>query len=145
VLRVGDYGAGAAAGTHLFGRANILGAVTQTGGVPTGAVIEQGSNANGNFVRFADGTQICWRRIAQNVPIANSHDWGFRSSGLAITYPAAFVAQPRLAMTAVELTALGASAASITATGFNIVFLSAASVSTSAGRSADYIAIGRWF
>lgn len=38
---------------------NILGTVSQTGGVPTGAVIERGSNANGEYVRFADGTQIC--------------------------------------------------------------------------------------
>lgn len=37
----------------------ILGAVSQSGGAPTGAVIERGSNANGEYVRFADGTQIC--------------------------------------------------------------------------------------
>ncbi len=43
----------------LYRRANILGTVGQTGGVPTGAVIESGSNANGQFVRFADGLQIC--------------------------------------------------------------------------------------
>ena len=38
---------------------NLLGTVSQTGGVPTGAVIERGSNANGEYVRWADGTQIC--------------------------------------------------------------------------------------
>ncbi|WP_170754253.1 DUF2793 domain-containing protein [Ruegeria lacuscaerulensis] len=38
---------------------NVLGSVSQTSGTPTGAVIERGSNANGEFVRFADGTQIC--------------------------------------------------------------------------------------
>ena len=38
---------------------NILGTVSQSGGVPTGAVIERGSNANGEYVKFADGTQIC--------------------------------------------------------------------------------------
>jgi hypothetical protein len=44
----------------LYYRAgNILGTVSQSGGVPTGAVIERGSNANGEYVRFADGTQIC--------------------------------------------------------------------------------------
>lgn len=145
VLRVGDYGAGAAAGTHLFGRANILGAVTQSGGVPTGAVIEQGSNANGNFVRFADGTQICWRRVQAAATITGAHDWGFRSGGTAVTYPAAFAAPPRIVPIAVELTAMGASGASINATGFNMIFLSVASISTSATRSADYIAIGRWF
>jgi hypothetical protein len=39
-----------------FQRSNILGTVAQTGGVPTGAVIERGSNANGEYVKFADGT-----------------------------------------------------------------------------------------
>lgn len=43
----------------LCTRDSILGAVSQSGGVPTGAVIQRGSNANGEFVRFADGTQIC--------------------------------------------------------------------------------------
>ena len=38
---------------------NLLGTVSQSGGVPTGSIIERGSNANGEYVRFADGTQIC--------------------------------------------------------------------------------------
>ena len=45
----------------LYSRNNILGTVSQSGGVPTGAVIEHDSNANGEYVRFADGTQICYR------------------------------------------------------------------------------------
>jgi len=36
-----------------------VGAVSQSGGTPTGALIERGSNSNGNYVKFADGTQIC--------------------------------------------------------------------------------------
>ncbi|WP_044069565.1 hypothetical protein [Pseudomonas aeruginosa] len=47
----------------LYSRDSILGAVSQSSGVPTGAVIQRGSNANGEFVRFADGTQICIRQI----------------------------------------------------------------------------------
>jgi len=42
--------------------AAILGTVSQSGGVPTGAIIQRGSNANGEFVRYADGTLICWHR-----------------------------------------------------------------------------------
>jgi hypothetical protein len=38
---------------------NLIGPVSEAGGVPTGAVIERGSNANGEYVRWADGTQIC--------------------------------------------------------------------------------------
>ncbi|MBI6630661.1 DUF2793 domain-containing protein [Pontibaca salina] len=44
-----------------YGPGNLLGAVAQSGGLPTGAVIEQGSNAGGSYTRWADGTQICWQ------------------------------------------------------------------------------------
>ena len=36
---------------------NVVGSVSQSGGLPTGSVIERGSNANGEYVRYADGTQ----------------------------------------------------------------------------------------
>ena len=45
-------------GKDFFNQGNIVGTVSQSGGIPTGAVVERGSNANGEYVRFADGTQI---------------------------------------------------------------------------------------
>ncbi len=42
-----------------YGPGNVLGTVGESGGTPTGAVIQRGSTANGDYVRFADGTQIC--------------------------------------------------------------------------------------
>jgi len=42
-----------------FRRGNILGTVSQSGGVPTGAIIERGSNANGSYWRYAGGMQVC--------------------------------------------------------------------------------------
>ena len=44
----------------LYHTGNLLGTVSESGGVPTGAVIERGSNANGEYVKFADGTLQCW-------------------------------------------------------------------------------------
>ncbi|WP_211474939.1 hypothetical protein [Collimonas humicola] len=52
-------GAAQATAGAKYGKGNILGTVGQTGGAPTGAIIERGSNANGEYVRFADGTQMC--------------------------------------------------------------------------------------
>jgi len=43
----------------VFHSENLLGTVSQTAGAPTGAVIERGANANGEYVKFADGTLIC--------------------------------------------------------------------------------------
>lgn len=67
-------------GSQVYSRNNILGTVTQSGGVPTGAIVESGSNANGRFVRFADGTQICRHRLAAST-----------SANTTWTFPVAFV------------------------------------------------------
>ena len=50
-------------GSQVYSRDNILGTVSQSGGVPTGAIIERGSNANGEFVKYADGTMLAYRRV----------------------------------------------------------------------------------
>ena len=42
--------------------AAILGTVSQSGGVPTGAIMEYGTSSSGSYIRFADGTQVCWTR-----------------------------------------------------------------------------------
>ena len=80
---------------EIANQGSILGAVSQSGGVPTGRVIERGTNANGEYVRFADGTQICTRT---NLSAANANTaLGslFRSSAnVTWTYPAAFAAAP---------------------------------------------------
>jgi hypothetical protein len=77
---------------RLYSQSDILGTVSESGGVPTGAVIERGSNANGEYVRFADGTQICSQRLT-DIAIDNSFGSGglFRSNTFSWTFPAAFV------------------------------------------------------
>jgi len=86
---------------RLFGRSNILGTVSQSAGVPTGAIIERGSNANGEFVRFADGTQICNATITVTVNTAFTNVFGttsgnsFRSDS-TWSYPSAFIAAPTI-------------------------------------------------
>lgn len=50
---------GGTAAAEFYRRGNILGTVSQSGGVPTGAIIERGSNANGVYWRFAGGLQVC--------------------------------------------------------------------------------------
>ena len=46
---------------EVYSPYNILGTVSEDNGVPTGAVIERGSNANGQYTKFADGTMIAGR------------------------------------------------------------------------------------
>ena len=72
---------------YAYGPGNLLGSVSQSSGTPTGAVIESGSNAGGDYIRFADGTQICWSTRTINYFAAGwcENTW---------VYPAAFVAAP---------------------------------------------------
>jgi hypothetical protein len=46
-------------GSQVYSRDNIVGTVSESSGTPTGAIIERGSNANGEFVKYADGTMVC--------------------------------------------------------------------------------------
>jgi hypothetical protein len=71
-----------------YSRGNLLGVVAQSGGMPTGAVIERGSNANGTYARFADGTQICWKG-GLNASYINA---SFCAANW--TFPAAFIVAP---------------------------------------------------
>lgn len=58
----------------ILDHTNILGTVSQTGGQPTGALIERGAGVDGTYLRFADGTQICTHQF--DTP-ASSHTWTF--------------------------------------------------------------------
>lgn len=48
-----------AEGVHAAIRGLAVGTVSQSGGVPTGAIIESGSNVNGQYTKYADGRLIC--------------------------------------------------------------------------------------
>lgn len=98
-LGLGSAAVRAAIGTAaLYGRDSVLGTVSQSGGTPTGAVIQRGSNSNGTFTRFADGTQICTTQLRLLTISGNVlyRDW---------TFPAQFsVAQfaPRVMMSLIQ-------------------------------------------
>lgn len=130
-----DTGAGKLArADYAYGPGNVLGTVAQTGGTPTGAVIESGSNANGAYLRLADGTQICW---AQKTSSASAQTlW---------TFPAGFVggSVPVVQATSQVQTAHFASTGAPVATGvnFSVWGLSGARVAYATGLTA----FGRWF
>ena len=110
------------------------------------AVIERGSNANGEYVKFADGTMIC---------TFNSGSLGSDKSTLnTCVFPAAFVSKPKV-YPAVSLYAENVN--TTLATGFvftarpadtsltycKVAALSLNGVPLSTGMG-DLIAVGRW-
>jgi hypothetical protein len=129
----------------LFSRKSVLGAVSQTSGVPTGGLIERGSNANGEYVRFADGTQICTRTVtASALAIGTAFLGGFRSAGVSWAFPASFVAAPVMAGTALLNSSLTPVFDAPTVSG--VIWSAVAFTSQAAAdRTVTLTVLGRWF
>lgn len=132
---------------EIYTQASILGTVSQSAGVPTGALIESGSNANGRYRRFACGMQECWRddlSVADiNTAIGAS---GLYRSTAAITwtFPAAFLtgSNPTVAGQGSQVSQwLAPGGAEATSVNLNAVsYTQQATAQTVRAR-----AVGRWF
>lgn len=97
LLQVGA--AGAQLGADVYRRANIVGTVSQSGGVPTGSVIQRGSNPNGEFTILADGTAFAWKSVAGLGPINSAAGAFFYSSVVNIgPLPISFLSVPSRAI-----------------------------------------------
>ncbi|MFW8636716.1 pyocin knob domain-containing protein [Cribrihabitans pelagius] len=127
----------------LYSNTSLLGTVSQSGGTPTGAVIERGNNASGEYVRFADGTQVCWSNgftadstaATGNVfAWANYQTWNF---------PAAFIVSPLVSVggRSNALSCWG-SAGGISASKADIGCMTTISQTA---RTVSAVAVGRWF
>ena len=115
----------------------VVGTVAQVGGIPTGQIIESGNNANGYYVRYADGVQICWvnKVIATTISGVANGIWN---------YPATFTGVPTnvLSILTSNPSSYISGVGSDTLTSVqHYVWSNNAGVSIS-GRA---IAIGRWF
>jgi hypothetical protein len=122
------------------------------GGVPTGAVIERGANANGEYVRFSDGTQVCTKTLTglgpANIALGNV----FRSALISFgSWAATFSAVPTVATTAMGPTDGGwqhvwvTQARLPTATGPVEGALLRATSTDLTTFSIQFVAVGRWF
>lgn len=125
-----------------FSRGNLLGSVNQSEGVPTGAVIERGSNVNGAYVRFADGTMRC--TIAA-LPVANASTADgslFRSATITWAFPSPFIAAPVVTGAVDNIDAWASTGAPTTT---DCALRVKSSVSKTAALNLRAVAHGRWF
>lgn len=123
---------------------NILGMVSQAAGVPTGAVIERGSNANGEYVRFADGTQICWRGPVNIGAVTTASGAIYESNEVFVSFAAVFsTSYERAASAHTWNTRINALTNGVGAGGTNVRLT--CPVSQPASQSAFVMCIGRWF
>ncbi len=126
--------------------ANILGTVSQSSGVPTGAIIERGSNANGEYVRYADGTQICTCTAAALLVTDTAAGSGYQSANFTTyNYPASFIATPTPALS----TSYGGTGnrgwASVGAINLSSITLIGHSFNNNGNIVARATLIGRWY
>lgn len=100
-LGVKSTGGAAPQWSRFYSDSNILGTVSQSAGVPRGAIIERGSNGNGEYVRFADGTQICEVLVNMGDPTATGSGTfadPYTTNSTGLSFPALFVAPPKLGL-----------------------------------------------
>ncbi|QKV20231.1 hypothetical protein [Oricola thermophila] len=124
---------------------DLIGTVGQSGGVPTGAIIERGSNANGEYVRYADGTQICLVP-STGVGTIETTVGSIKASASAVTIvlPAAFISDD-YGVYACDRASHGiwVSAAPVNTGEVAVRAYSYGSFATN--RTVHTVAIGRWF
>ena len=119
----------------------VTGTVAMTAGLPTGAILQRGTGAQGEFIRFADGTQICTHSLAIG-PINTALGALFQgAANVTWTFPAIFSSQPVVsgltASTGAWLTAAAPTISSVALRG-------CAAASQPAAITAYVTAIGRW-
>jgi hypothetical protein len=151
-----NYNGAVSSWQQIFSQGNILGTVSQASGVPTGALIERGSNANGDYIRFADGTQICWGSVDCGSILAEGAGTSanpYRTLSTGKAFPAAFSATPVVPQpqvtdtggTAPQDRAVVATYATSAST-LSVLRLHRTTTSAVAATfTASYVAIGRWF
>lgn len=77
---------------------DILGTVTSPNAAGlTGAIFERGINANGAYIKYADGTLVCYQNTTFTAGTALAFGSYYRTSNtVKWTYPAQFIAMPAL-------------------------------------------------
>lgn len=125
----------------------IVGTVSQSGGVPTGAIIETGSNANGDYTKWADGTMVCRFRTSFSASIGTAFQGGFRSGSNNWTFPVAFAAAstPHCTVATYALSAMGAQIAATPSNTVAAYVVTSNSSEAGADRFVELRAEGIWF
>lgn len=135
--------------TGAIQRTAMVGAVSQSAGAPTGAIIERGSNSNGEYAKFADGTLICWFTRSVESAAANSSGGTtnlYFSSEVGLTFPATFTGIIPTVTPSASLSSGGTSSwPSVRGRSLTGTSLALISNVQNAAAYLGYTAIGRWF
>ena len=112
-------------------------------------VVESGSNANGNYVKYADGTMICYGEKSGETTWSDY--WGFckrspdsANSALEVTFPQTFISTPIIQLTGNHQGSIFAvNVFSVSTTTLKVVAFKPTSVSSTSYQY-SWLAIGKW-
>lgn len=107
-------------------------------------VVESDTNTNGNWVRFADGTQICTYTTGA-IGVSSVYGNAWISSDASWTYPAAFVAGSEPVVTGLTNSAKGVIGLSTAPTATSVIWSRIAFFNDTTARASRLMAVGRWF
>ena len=108
-----------------------------------------GSNTNGNYVKYPDGTMICWGTISSSVTgghQTSSNGW-YVSSVIEVTYPVEFYSAPSVVCNASrssgDTNGIVMFTRSVTKSSF-LAWSGLLASSSATGWVRTYVAVGRW-
>lgn len=132
---------------EIYAQNSILGQVSQLAGVPTGAIIERGANSNGEYIKWADGTMICYRRANIQASCTSPYGAGLYTGSVTWTFPARFISSPVTPPPSIRLSTGASWAVSVSATPTEANYYVVDAASRDVGTPAEFVgfAIGRWF
>nr|DAV09154.1 MAG TPA: hypothetical protein [Caudoviricetes sp.] len=124
---------------------NALGTVAFSGGVNTGAIIERGSNPNGQFIKLADGTAIAWflRTGSLGTTAYSGSLPGLRIGFFYWFYPLEFISAPAVSATGVDNISTGWASAQVSS-GTQATMQYYTITTNPTDTLISCIAIGRW-
>lgn len=111
-------------------------------------LVEGGQNSNGSYVRFSDGTQICWQEMPNLGPSETTTGPIYRSTRYTWDYPAAFTSVQSVVGQGVRNNNdappvwLGLSRVELSSSSFWLV---SSTNNSSTSFLAELVAFGRWY
>lgn len=128
-----------------YAKSNALGLVSQSGGIPTGSIMERGSNSNGDYLKLLDGTLICTSGTL-NIPTP-SYAANTNGNEFLVNFASSFFNSSFLfigiAVPSASYDAYGATASYPASSGSGRIAIRNGAIAQSF--NIRYLAMGRWF
>lgn len=110
----------------------------------TKGITESGSNANGNYIKYDDGTMICYNRVSQTKNIDIAYEGAYFGSIERVNFPQTFIDIPSVTVTMEQSSSLLTfNFSGVSATSFG-GYMWKQQTKSNVSVYIHYIAIGKW-